>query len=82
MLVIDVGDKYVGDNFEMLVTDLRFWWRIKYIKNHQHNENSRQHNNSVTNILNLSPSLSHKHNAVTNIIIADQYSRIAKTGEF
>ena len=38
MLVIDVGDKYVGDNFEMLVTDLRFWWRIKYIKNHQHIE--------------------------------------------
>ena len=42
MLVIDVGDKYVGDNFEMLVTDLRFRWRIKYIKNHQHNENMSQ----------------------------------------
>jgi len=44
MLVRDVGDK-----FEMLVTDLMHW------KNHQHNEKSRQHIDSGTNISNQSP---------------------------
>ena len=52
MLVTDVGDR-----FKMLVTDLRCWWPIWYIeKNHQLNEKSRQHNDSVTNILNRSRS--------------------------
>ena len=32
-----LGTVYVGDNFEMLVTDYLYW-------------NSHQHNNSVTNI--------------------------------
>ena len=57
----DVGDTYiyhqqkrlhfvwdvvwdVGDRFRMLVTDWKHW------KNHQHNEKSRQHIGSVTNI--------------------------------
>jgi hypothetical protein len=40
----------VGDNFEMLVTDL-----IQK-ENHQHNEKSRQHNDSDSNIFNRSPS--------------------------
>ena len=42
--------KCVGDKLEMLVTDL------KHCENHQHNEKSRQHNDSATNISNLSPS--------------------------
>ena len=50
MLVTDVGDQCVGDMFEMLVTDLIHW------KYHQHNEKSRQHNDSATNISNQSPS--------------------------
>ena len=47
---IDVGDKCVGDKLKMLLSDLKHW------KNHQHNEKSRQHNDSVTDILNRSPS--------------------------
>jgi len=39
-----------GDNFGMLVTDLMRWI------NPQHNKKSHQHNDSVTNIWNLSPS--------------------------
>ena len=42
--------KCVGDKFQMLVTDLIHW------ENHQHNEKSRQHNDSATNISNQSPS--------------------------
>ena len=42
--------KFVGDKFEMLVIDLIHW------ENHQHNEKSRQHNDSATNISNQSPS--------------------------
>ena len=38
-------------------------------KNHEHNEKSHQHNDSVTNILNRSPSLNHQHNVVTNITV-------------
>ena len=38
--------KCVGDKFKMLVAN----------KNHQHNKKSRQHNDSVTNISNRSPS--------------------------
>jgi len=40
----------VADRSNMLVTDLIHW------KDHQHNGKSRQHNDSVTNILNRSPS--------------------------
>ena len=57
MLVTDVGDQMcwwqvwdVGDGFRMLVTELIHW------ENHQHNEKSRQHNDSATNIWNQSPS--------------------------
>jgi len=42
--------KCVGDKFEMSLTDLMHW------ENHQHNEKSRQHNDSATNISNQSPS--------------------------
>ena len=51
MLVTDVGDQIwwwhvldVGDRFRMLVTDLIHW------ENQQHNEKSRQHNDSATDI--------------------------------
>ena len=57
MLVTDIGDQMCwwqvwddGDRFRMLVTDLIHW------ENHQHNEKSRQHNDSGTNIWNQSPS--------------------------
>ena len=70
MLVTDVGDQMcwwqvwdVGDRFIMLVTYLIHW------ENHQHNEKSRQHNESATNISNQSPSWSHQHNDVTNITV-------------
>ena len=51
---IDVGDGCWRPNvlvttLEMLVTDLINW------ENHQHNETGRQHNDSVTNISNQSP---------------------------
>ena len=46
MMMTDL--KNVGDRFKILVND-------KYIKNHLDNEKSRQHNDSVTNILNRSP---------------------------
>ena len=49
MLVADDGEG-VGDKIKMLVADLI------HRKNHQHNEKSHQHNDSVTNILNRSPS--------------------------
>ena len=56
MLVTDVGDKMcwrqvedVGYRFKMLVADLL------QSKNHDHNEKSHKHNDSVTNILNRSP---------------------------
>ena len=49
----------------MLMTDLM------HSKNHQHNEKSRQHNDSVTNILNRSPSEIHQHNVVTNITVTN-----------
>ena len=49
--------KSVGDKFEMLVTDLIHW------ENHQHNEKSRQHNDSATNIT-MSPTLSPKNASV------------------
>ena len=41
--------KYVGDKFEMLVTDSN-------LENHQHNGKSHQHNDSATHISNQSPS--------------------------
>ena len=47
----------------MLVTDLIHW------ENHHHNEKSRQHNDSVTNILNRSSSLNHQHKVITNITV-------------
>ena len=57
MLMTDVGNQMywwqvwdVGDRFRMLVTDLI------HRENHQHNEKSRQHNDSATNIWNQSPS--------------------------
>ena len=28
MLVTEFGEKYVGDKFKMLVTDLKYWWPI------------------------------------------------------
>ena len=53
MLVTDVGDQIcwwqvwdVSSRFRMLATDLINW------ENHQHNEKSRQHNSSATNISN------------------------------
>ena len=72
MLVTDVEDQMcwwqvwdVGDRFRMLVTDLIHW------ENRQHNEKSRQHNDSVTNIMILSPTseISH-HHKVTNITMS------------
>ena len=53
----------VGDWFRMLVTYLLPW------KNHRHNEKSRQHNDSATNISNRSPSYGHQHNDVNNITV-------------
>ena len=49
--------KCVGDKFDMLVTDL------KHSENHQHNEKSRQLNDSATS------EISH-HLKVTNITIS------------
>ena len=49
--------KFVGVKFEMLVTDLI------HRENHQHNEKSRQRNDSTTNIW------CHQHNDVTNITV-------------
>ena len=50
MLVTDVaGQMCVDDKFEMLVTDLIHW------KNHQHNEKSCEHIDSVTKISNRLP---------------------------
>ena len=63
MLVTDVGDQTywwqvsdVGDRFRILVTDLIHW------ENHQHYEESHQHNDSVTNI-------GHYHK-ITNITLS------------
>ena len=58
----------VGDKFEMLVTD--FFTFLQ--KRHQHSEQSRQHNDSDTNILRLSLSRSHQHHVVTNIAQAEK----------
>ena len=55
------GDIDVGDMFKMLVTD------VIHCKNHQHNEKSRHHNDSFTNILNRSPSKNHQHNVVAKL---------------
>ena len=69
MLVTDVGDQMcwwqvdVNDRFRMLVTDLIHW------ENHQHNEKSRQHHDSATNIWNHSPSKIQQHNGVANITV-------------
>ena len=53
--------KCVGDKFSL--TTLGYWLPIKYVrdgykipKNHQHEDKSRQLNDSGTNIFNLSPS--------------------------
>ena len=48
----------------MLVTDFRTWQQ-----NSLHRK-SRQHNDSATNILKVQPSYSHRHNVVTDIIVA------------
>ena len=45
----------------MLVTDKIHW------TNYQHNKKRRQHNDSVTNILNRSLIINHQYNVVTNI---------------
>ena len=57
MLVTDVWDQMcwwqvwdVDDWFRILITDSIHW------ENHQHNEKSRQHNDSATSISNQSPS--------------------------
>ena len=57
MLMTDVGYQMccwqvwdVGDRFRMLVTD------FIHCENYKHNEKSRQHNDSATNISNRSPS--------------------------
>ena len=68
MLVTDVGDEMcwdIGDRFRMLATD------FIHGKNHQHNEKSRQHIGTVTNIKDQSPSLSHQQNDVTNITVTN-----------
>ena len=56
MLVADVGDGYVGDNFEMLLADLEHWrpfWDVGYrfvtLKN-INTEKSCQHSDSTYNI--------------------------------
>ena len=43
----------------------------KTCKKHQHNEKSRQYNDFLTIILNLSPAEIRQHNIVTNITVAD-----------
>ena len=65
MLITDIGDK-------------RCWWQVwdiaeqfNTLKNHQHNENSRRYNDSVTNILDRLPSLRHPIVA-TNITFVDR----------
>ena len=53
----DVGDGFDGVQFDMLRSDSSHW-------------ESQQHNDSVTNIVKLSPSQSHQHNVITHIILA------------
>ena len=52
----------------MLVTDLIHW------KNHHHNAKRDQHNDSVTNISNRSPSQIHQRNDATNITVTIFYN--------
>ena len=73
------GDIDVGDGCsrqDVLLTSLRCWWTIQYIEK---NKKSRQHNDSVINILNRSPSKNHQHKVVTNITVTDWLS-VSKTG--
>ena len=69
----DVVDGWLRPN--VLMTSLRCWWPIQdvddQLKNQQHNEKSRQHNNSTIKISNQSSSKSHQHNDVTNITVTD-----------
>ena len=71
MLVTNFGDGKcwwehwdLGDWFDMLMTDSLHW------KSHQHDEKNYQHNDYVTNFIKMSPSLSHQHKAITNMIVA------------
>ena len=50
MLVKDVGDRFVGAEFELLVID-SFNWKITNMT-----KNSHQHDDSATSILKLSSS--------------------------
>ena len=54
--------KYVGEDFEMLMTDSRCSWPIEYI------ENNHLHSDFVTNIFNLSPESLPQH-VFTNITV-------------
>ena len=60
--------KCVGDKFEILVTDLHW-------ENHQHNEKSRQHNDSAWQNLPPTSQISHRHK-ITNITVTHVDSTI------
>ena len=65
-----VGYIGVGDGcwrWNLLITSLRCWWPIYLIEKITKITNKRsQHNDSVTDILNRSPTLSHQHNLDDN----------------